>query len=46
MKTTFAYALARVSHKKDAESLARDIVLTILKSAPRIRDGNAFFGYI
>lgn len=46
MKTIFAYALSRVSHKEDAEDLAGDIILAILKSAPKIRDDNAFFGYI
>lgn len=46
MKTIFAYALSRVSHKEDAEDLAGDIILAILKSAPKIRDENAFFGYI
>ena len=46
MKTIFAYALSRVSHREDAEDLAGDIILAILKSAPKIRDDNAFFGYI
>lgn len=46
MKTIFAYALSRVSHKEDAEDLAGDIILAILSSAPKIRDDNAFFGYI
>lgn len=46
MKTIFAYALSRVSNKEDAEDLAGDIILAILQSAPRIRDDNAFFGYI
>ena len=46
MKTIFAYSLSRVSHKEDAEDLAGDIILAILQSAPRIRDDNAFFGYI
>lgn len=46
MKTIFAYSLSRVSHKEDAEDLAGDIILAILKSAPKIRDENAFFGYI
>lgn len=46
MKTIFAYALSRVSHKEDAEDLAGDIIFAILKSAPKIRDDNAFFGYI
>ncbi len=46
MKTIFAYALSRVSHKEDAEDLAGDIILAILSSAHKIRDDNAFFGYI
>lgn len=46
MKTIFAYALSRVSHKEDAEDLAGDIVLAILQSSSRIRDDAAFFGYI
>lgn len=46
MKTIFAYALSRVSHKEDAEDLAGDIILSILSSAQKIRDDNAFFGYI
>ena len=46
IKTIFAYALSRVSHKEDAEDLAGDIVLAILQSAPKLRDDNAFFGYI
>ena len=46
MKTIFAYALSRVSHREDAEDLAGDIILAILGSAHRINDDNAFFGYI
>lgn len=46
IKTIFAYALSRVSHKEDAEDLAGDFVLAILQSAPKLRDDNAFFGYI
>lgn len=46
IKTIFAYALSRVAHKEDAEDLAGDIVLAILQNAPRLRDDNAFFGYI
>lgn len=46
IKTIFAYALSRVSHEKDAEDLAGDIVLAILQSAPKLRDDNAFFGFI
>ena len=46
MKTIFVYALSRVSNREDAEDLAGDIILAALQSAPRIRDDNAFFGYI
>ena len=46
IKTIFAYALSRVAHREDAEDLAGDIVLAILQNAPRLRDDNAFFGYI
>ncbi len=46
MKTIFAYALRRVSHKEDAEELAGDIVVAILESAPRVREPDAFFGYV
>lgn len=46
MKTIFAYALSRVSPKEDAEDLAGDIILAILKNGTGIRDDNAFFGYI
>lgn len=46
MKTIFAYALSRVSHKEDAEDLAGDIILAILESAEKIRDPDALFGYI
>ena len=46
MKTIFAYALSRVSHKEDAEDLAGDIILAILESSSKIRDPDAFFGYV
>ncbi len=46
LKTIYAYSLSRVSNKEDAEDLAGDIVLAILQSAPKMRDDNAFFGYI
>lgn len=46
LKTLFAYALSRVSNKEDAEDLTNDIVLAILGSADKIRDQNAFYGYV
>ena len=46
LKTIFAYALSRVSDQSDAEDLTNDIVLAILQSADKIRDDNAFYGYV
>lgn len=46
LKTIFAYSLSRVSHKEDAEDLTNDIVLAILQSADKIRNANAFYGYV
>ncbi|MCH5316722.1 MAG: sigma-70 family RNA polymerase sigma factor [Eubacterium sp.] len=46
LKTIFAYALSRVSDCDDAEDLTNDIVLAILQSADKIKDPNAFYGYI
>ena len=46
MKTIFAYALARVSDKADAEDLASDIILAILQSKDKIKDRAAFYGFV
>ena len=46
LKTIFAYALSRVSNRDDAEDLTNDIVLAILQSADKIKDPNAFYGYV
>lgn len=46
LKTIFAYALSKVSDKDDAEDLTNDIVLAILQSGQKLRDPNAFYGYV
>ncbi|MCH5320715.1 MAG: sigma-70 family RNA polymerase sigma factor [Eubacterium sp.] len=46
LKTIFAYALSRVSNKDDAEDLTNDIVLAILQSADKIKNPDAFYGYV
>ena len=46
LKTIFAYALSRVSNKEDAEDLTNDIVVAILQSADKIKNADAFYGYI
>ena len=46
MKTIFAYACSRVSHKQEAEDLAGDIIAALLAAAGRIRSEEALFGYV
>lgn len=46
LKTIFAYALSRVSNKEDAEDLTNDIVAALLASADKIRNEDAFYGYV
>lgn len=46
LKTIFAYALSRVSDRDDAEDLTNDIVAAILQSAERIKNPDAFYGYV
>ena len=46
LKTIFAYALSRVKNKNDAEDLTNDIVLAILQSEDKLKDENAFYGYV
>ena len=46
LKTIFAYALSKVSDKDDAEDLTNDIILAILQSGNKLKDPNAFYGYV
>lgn len=46
MKTIYAYALARVSDREDAEDLAGDILLALLSCASRLRDEDALYGFV
>lgn len=46
LKTIFAYAMSRVSNKEDAEDLTNDIVLAILQRADKIRNPEAFYGFV
>lgn len=46
LKTIFAYALSRVSDRSDAEDLTSDIVLAILQSSDKIKNNDAFYGYV
>jgi len=46
LKTIFAYSLSRLRDKSDAEDLTNDIIAAILASSDRIKDDNAFYGYV
>ena len=46
IKTIYAYALARVSRKEEAEDLAGDIMLAIMQDGHRVEREEAFFGYV
>lgn len=46
MKTIFAYSLSRVSNHHDAEDLASEIILAILQNSAKIKDSNAFYGFV
>ena len=45
-KTVFSYCLSRTKTREDAEDLAQDILLEIMKSAESIRDDAAFYGFM
>ena len=45
-KTIFSYCMLRTSSREDAEDLAQDILLAIMKSAENIRDDAAFYGFM
>lgn len=38
--------MARTDNQTDAEDLAQDILCEIIKSAPNIREENAFYGFM
>lgn len=46
VKTIFSYALSRVSNVEDAKDLTNDIVVAILQSTDKIRNPDAFYGYL
>jgi RNA polymerase sigma factor (sigma-70 family) len=45
-KTVFSYCLARTATREEAEDLAQDILLEILKLHRNIRDDQAFYGFM
>ncbi len=45
-KSILSYCMARVSDQHDAEDLAQDIIVEIMKSSGTIRDDKAFYGFM
>ncbi len=45
-KTIFSFCLARTKKREDAEDLAQDILVEIMKSAENIRSDAAFYGFM
>lgn len=45
-KSLMSYCTARTSNQYDAEDLAQDIFLELLRAAPNLRDDNAFYGFM
>lgn len=45
-KSILSYCMARTSNHHDAEDLAQDILIELMKSAQNIRDDKAFYGFM
>lgn len=45
-KSVLSYCMARTANSQDAEDLAQDILLEILKSAQNLRNDEAFYGFM
>lgn len=46
MHKIYAWCMAKVYHRQDAEDLAADIIYSIIKSGDRIKNDDAFYGYM
>lgn len=46
LKNIFAFTLSRLYDKSEADDLTNDIVYEVLKSAHRLKDEKAFFGFM
>ena len=46
VKDIFAFSLSRLYNKQDAEDLTNDIIVEVLSSAQRLRNDDAFYGYM
>lgn len=45
-KTIYSYSISRTSNQQDAEDLSQDILLEIIKCAPKLRNEDAFYGFM
>lgn len=45
-KTIFSYCRAKTSSREDAEDLAQDIILELIKSSDSLRSDDAFYGFM
>lgn len=46
LKTIFAYSFSRVGNRTEAEDLTSDIILAIIQNGDKIKDPNAFYGFV
>ena len=46
LKNLYAFSLSKLYDKSEAEDLTNDIICEVLKSASRLRDDDAFYGFM
>ena len=46
LKNLYAFSLSKLYDKSEAEDLTNDIICEVIKSASRLRDDNAFYGFM
>lgn len=46
IKDIFAFCVSRLYNKQDAEDLTNDIIVEVLSSAERLKNDDAFYGYM
>ena len=45
-RTVYAWCAARTATAADAEDLAQEVLLAMLRAAPNLRDEKAFYGFM
>lgn len=46
LKNLYAFSLSKLYDKSEAEDLTNDIICEVLKSSSRLRDDDAFYGFM